>query len=713
MIDLLRLRLVLAGVMMCLVAISAGVVFDQQEWTFLIAPVIVTVAAWSVFARRWTGRLATGVIAIVSGTTLVVIIAGGDAADVVASFGSSTQRLLSTEWPSPDRPELLGTVATLLGIATLAAAELTHRARFHLSPLLPVLAAQLLIISLSAPHGPQWWTLTALALLAVIFTIMRPGAEMELRDRLALLRGERRLIPAACLTIGVAALVAVPLTLSGRADPRRNEPAASSASLIDPIEATLALQTIEPPIELHELQVSSDVANGLDAVPTRWRTAALSRYDGRRWSPNLVLRPIGRRLNPPADDEIDYTITFENDDVQFVPLPGAPIVIDAPIETDEARTLVGLLERPVAGDPYRVTARVEPTPEEAVGSIGVIEADENTTALADLAQGLAREGGAEETTDFLEQLRGIEATMREEFVLRTDAPGGGLQRLLIERFLRETRRGNAEQFATAFVLLARSLGVEARVATGYEIDPTNLDTTGDLATLTILSTDAAVWPEVRIGDRWVAFDPTPPEESTDSSPPPVEPQVQTPAPPQPPIDEPPDAVDDPVVADEVVDEGTPARLSVVVTYALYVGVVVAILLVPVLLFVLIVLGAKRRRRRRRLSGSARERVRGAWSLATNALVDGGMSITKSETNDEIAIVAAGYAPKATRELRRLARLSSTTTFGDPTHPELLADDAVACLNQVEATMSEGRTRRQRIGWRLSLRSLRSSTTSPV
>ena len=60
--------------------------------------------------------------------------------------------------------------------------------------------------------------------------------------------------------------------------------------------------------------------------------------------------------------------------------------------------------------------------------------------------------------------------MRDDFVLDSDAPAGGLQRTLIDRFLRDTQRGNTEQFATAFVLLARSLGVDARVATGFVVD---------------------------------------------------------------------------------------------------------------------------------------------------------------------------------------------------------------------------------------------------
>jgi len=707
MIDLNRFRLLLVAVMMCVVATAAGNIFDERVWSFLLVPVIVTAGAWIVFGRNWAGRLGTGLATIVAGSSYVVFVSGGTISDLFASFGAGAQRVLSTEWPSPDRPDLLGTIAVMLGIATLAAAELTRRERFHLSPLLPILLAQVIVIGLSAPNGAALWAVLSLGVLAMCFALTRPGHADEVTGRLSLLRGERRLFLIAGLAIGAAAAATVPLALSGRADPRNPEPPAASAAVIDPIEATLALQAIDPAIELHTIDFIDD-----DPTPVRWRTAALDTYDGRRWSPDLTLRPIGRRLAPASPDDISYTVTFENDDLRFVPLPGSPVVIDAPIETDEARTLVGLIDRPLPGTPYSVFSQVDPNPGEAVGAIGFTEVDESTTALTELATTLAAEGGADDSTDILAQLQAIESTMRDDFVLRNDASGGGMQRALIERFLNDTRRGNAEQFATAYVLLARSLGVDARVATGYIIDSDRLPA-DDSNSLTILSSEAAIWPEVRIGDRWVAFDPVPERESSDAVPPPPEPQIQTPAAPQPPIDPPPDGSDEPVITEEIDDTNPATGLPIVVTYALYVVGGFLLLLVPILLFIGIVLGIKWRRRRRRLSGTAGDRIRGAWAQATSVMVDGGMSIAASNTNDEIADDAADYAPQAHHEVHRLATLASATTFGDPAHPESLATDATACLEFVESSMVEARSLWQRIRLRLSLRSLRRRTASPV
>ena len=121
--------------------------------------------------------------------------------------------------------------------------------------------------------------------------------------------------------------------------------------------------------------------------------------------------------------------------------------------------------------------------------------------------------------------------MRDDFSLDAGAPGGGMQLALIQRFLTETRRGNTEQFATAFVLLARSLGVNARVATGFVVPPDELDDRVELR-----SDLALTWPEVEvIGQGWVAFNPVPEEEAASSEEPLAPPQAQTPAAEQPPM----------------------------------------------------------------------------------------------------------------------------------------------------------------------------------
>jgi hypothetical protein len=336
--------------------------------------------------------------------------------------------------------------------------------------------------------------------------------------------------------------------------------------------------------------------------------------------------------------------------------------------------------------------------------------DESTSGYTRLAEGLAGDA------DPLEQLGRLESALQDDFVLDNDVQGGGLERALIDRFLRDTQRGTNEQFATSFVLLARSLGIEARVATGFVADGDD-DTTASVSEdrVVLSSADADVWPEVQLGDgSWLAYDPVPAEEAADGAPPPPEPQVQTAAAPQPPIAPPPESANEATSDDPVTDDTADGALSTAFTWVVRGAVALAVILLPLLAVAGVIVGAKYRRRRVRLrAADPATRIRGAWASATDALVDAGLDIRRSTTNAEIARSAIPVAPDATAPLRRLATLSSAATFGTPRHPDILAQDAVSCLGSIERSVVSTRTRWQRLRWHLSLRSLRRSTRSPV
>lgn len=70
----------------------------------------------------------------------------------------------------------------------------------------------------------------------------------------------------------------------------------------------------------------------------------------------------------------------------------------------------------------------------------------------------------------------------------------------------QQRQGYCEQFASAMAVMARSLGLPARVAIGF--GPGSTDSAG---VTTITSHNAHAWVEVRFDDAgWVRFEPTPP-----------------------------------------------------------------------------------------------------------------------------------------------------------------------------------------------------------
>jgi transglutaminase-like putative cysteine protease len=86
----------------------------------------------------------------------------------------------------------------------------------------------------------------------------------------------------------------------------------------------------------------------------------------------------------------------------------------------------------------------------------------------------------------------------------------------LSRFLTESRAGYCQQFATAFALLARSLGYPTRVVVGFL--PGSRASDGSYV---VRGTDAHAWPEVYFaGFGWIRFEPTPRADSVAAAPPP-------------------------------------------------------------------------------------------------------------------------------------------------------------------------------------------------
>jgi hypothetical protein len=698
--GLLRLRVVLVTAMMAVLAVVAGNIFDRQVWWLLMAVALPALVSIVVSNFASVVRFISALLSIGTSVTIIVFAVGGQASDVVDALTAGTQRLLSTDWPSPERPDLIGTVGLVLAVPTAVAADLAGRRDWHLLALTPIVASGVLVTALCAPSGAQMVWLIPVGLLAAIFATLRPmiGDDREIGAQRVWLRGERRLIPVVLLAGLVAAAVSVPTVLADRADPRRNEPAKQTAPLLDPIEATLALRALDPPADLYQLTTESGIN-----LPDRWRTAALNDYDGQRWTPALTLRPIGRRLTPDTSGMFMFDLELLDDGLALVPFPSTPITINVPVETDSDRTVVRLTERIDPGDTIAVSSGPIITTADALATgIATRVIDDSVSSLTEFAETLAGDGTV------LDQLRQIQSTMRDDWVLASNAPGAGLQRALLERFIRDTKRGTAEQFAAAYVLLARSLGVDARVATGFV---GARSATG--SALTLVSSDAAVWPEVGLLDgRWIAFDPVPPDEASDVAPP-DEPAVQTPAAAQPPIAPAPELTPD-TADDEVGNDASSTTASVYVRWGQKAGIALGTILVALAALAAIILLAKFQRRRKRLaSGTPAQRITGAWAVATDRLVDAGLTIAPSAANGDIATSAALLVANAQRELIQLATLSSAVTFGNPAETDFLVTDAVAHLDQVETSMAEVRTRGEQLRWRLSLRSLRPGTRSPV
>jgi hypothetical protein len=229
----------------------------------------------------------------------------------------------------------------------------------------------------------------------------------------------------------------------------------------------------------------------------------------------------------------------------------------------------------------------------------------------------------------------------------------------------------------------------------------------------VRSDHAAAWPEVNVaGVGWLALDPVPEEPTGETPTDEPTPELQTPAAAQPPI-EPPARPGDAEPEEENDEDEAEERWGSLTSWVGRVTLAIATVAIPALVALAAIVLLKHMRRRRRLhGGTPSEVVRGAWANVTDALVDAGLTIESSWTDDRIAAMGAPLAGTAPHDLRRLATMSTAATFGPAASPDDLTD-ATQTERMLRAAMLARLTRWQRLRWHVSVRSMRRATRSPV
>ncbi len=243
------------------------------------------------------------------------------------------------------------------------------------------------------------------------------------------------------------------------------------------------------------------------------------------------------------------------------------------------------------------------------------------------------------------------AFTESEFRLDTSpaAPGGnGLYRIM--RLL-EDKSGTSEQYASAFAVLCRSLGWDARVVLGFHPE---WNANGFRAE----GTDIAVWVEVRFtGIGWVTVDPAP-ARTTDGQTVTSEQDAvgsaaksqRTDLPPEVPGPSPSSTVPRPNTDDS---SALPAILASVAAI-----VVLLLLAAPTARTI--------RRQRRRRAATARARASGAWREAVDALIESRVDVPRTGTT--CAVTAAAHE-LADLDMRELSALVDHAVYGpEPPSP---------------------------------------------
>jgi len=156
-VDVRYARIGLTIVLGVLLAVTAGGAFDELLWS-LFAPVLLVGAAGALVSGRGLPvRVPVEVIAVLAGVTLAVVAAGGTLGDVADALVQGPRQLLTTEWPSPTVPTVVGAVALLLGATTAIAVDLAGRSRLHLAPLAVLAVGWAAALAIGAPVQPPTW----------------------------------------------------------------------------------------------------------------------------------------------------------------------------------------------------------------------------------------------------------------------------------------------------------------------------------------------------------------------------------------------------------------------------------------------------------------------------------------------------------------------------------------------------------------------------
>ncbi|GGO02719.1 transglutaminase [Microbispora rosea subsp. aerata] len=260
-----------------------------------------------------------------------------------------------------------------------------------------------------------------------------------------------------------------------------------------------------------------------DDVPRYLRIYSLDIFDGTKWTlAPLRGRPQDRVSEGPLPPvpglrpgapvkraEMRITMSEDIDELHFLPLPypAREVEADGDWRADRTSLMVFSTEDQAAGMEYRVvTDEPQPTAEELNAAVTLPESDrylQLPDGLDPRVAALAQRVTADATTPY-EAAVALQRWFTGEgrFTYDLRASGSGAQAL--SRFLLRDRAGYCEQFAGAMAVMARMLGIPARVSIGY----TGGTKIGD--EWTVRTHDAHAWPELFFdGIGWLRFEPTP------------------------------------------------------------------------------------------------------------------------------------------------------------------------------------------------------------
>ncbi len=663
--------------------------------TALLLPVGLVVAAGAAgaeVARRWP-RLAGWQLPLTAAAALAALLAtvlrpttryGLPTVESLRALRrgvtDSWRLTLQTTWPVGPAPDRLLFVPLLVLLAVLLGAAALRRWSWRGLALLPGLAVAGLA---QAFHPVSGWTaaLVALGFAVAAAAVLGPPVGPAGRPRSVAAVGRGLTVAGPLLLVGLLAAAALSAgSLAGRPPYalERTPPPQLGSPVGNPLDE-IAERLARPAAEVFRVRTAAPV--------DRWQLVVLDRFDGAGWTPGAQYLRMGAELPPDRAVTVplqrgEAAITLDDGSSPWLPSQRGTTAVTGldPLVDPATGTLVAPV--PDAGTDYRLSwaapvptaAELRGRPLDPAAAGGEAGLPEVPAGISDLAAAAVRDRGASFGSALL-----LAQYLREHYPLATGPTvptGNGW--IQLQRFLLQGGSGTSEQFSTGYAVLARTLGIPARVVVGFR-QPDRPEPDGSYL---IRNRDILAWPEVAVrGAGWVPVDPLP-ERAADGT---TRPSAPLPPPPRPRPPTPPVEQEQPEPAAAEEEPADPADTPVGRVWLPVAG---GLLLAGALGWLLGVPAAKavRRARRRRRPGPAA--VTAAWLEARDQLRAHRVPASPAMTVRDLAAAAARAGP-GVEGLRRLAVSVDATAWSGSTIGRDAVDEAWAAVTAVRRDLAAG------------------------
>lgn len=258
----------------------------------------------------------------------------------------------------------------------------------------------------------------------------------------------------------------------------------------------------------------------------KWRGAALSEFDGRRWynppGNEDVLRPdksgelrlLESRRRTQRVRHISYSVHLKDIASNVLFFAGQPefLRIDAPLVMRSASGTYKFLYREPGTVAYEVYGTVSTADGDNQTDPDSFLAFDNRQAYLKLPEidpritALSHSIAATQPSA-LREARAIESYLRSNYSYTLDLPATE-PRDPLANFLFERRKGHCEYFASAMAVMLRAVSIPSRVVTGFGPGVFNPVSGWQI----VRASDAHSWVEAYLPVHgWTTFDPTPPD----------------------------------------------------------------------------------------------------------------------------------------------------------------------------------------------------------